>query len=557
LTLLYLARSCGLALALNVVLACSKQMNSLTLSHSHLLDSTLLLYSGLTLGCLLQVATGDSWASNVSRTLMSRYRAKSGHDDHWIRVFFVSYILINGIVLLNIVVAVLLDEFMTTVARSKANDASEATRQVKEALKKQNSTSAGPLDALVRGMLDFTDYDDLMRRITNLYNRLDLDDSGAVSLEELNLGLGKLKLSKPVRLSVDDFGLVTNGCKLLNADGELTLAAFEEMMLKQVRSFCHRKVVLAMSRYGADESTKEVIFALKIIMLTVDNVDSTLEHVHHHAAHHRQLSRKGRKEILNRLFRRFMKNAFRAWEECVWPNGNEEKGGMREGGRDGNRHVAVAGAALDFEQVQVLPAAGMRVDRRSQRDAAWRADEGENGGRRRVRGSSPPDPLPDPLPKGAGGAEGEGERGPGGGGGGSGGEQARIMEMMEKLDRILGLQHSCTALAVKEKDEALAKAQAQIQQMAAEQLELEGRLRQMQSFVRAESSPELAHGEQFNGERHSPSKASTPQGEAVSNAEENGGNDREQEEAEGCRNSKLKDGNHVDLQCGNGIQCMN
>jgi hypothetical protein len=75
---------------------------------------------------------------------------------------------------------------------------------------------------------------------------------------------------------------------------------------------------------------------------------------------------------------------------------------MREGGRDGNRHVAVAGAALDFEQVQVLPAAGMRVDRRSQRDAAWRADEGENGGRRRVRGSSPPDPLPDPLPKGAG-----------------------------------------------------------------------------------------------------------------------------------------------------------
>jgi hypothetical protein len=130
------------------------------------------------------------------------------------------------------------------------------------------------------------------------------------------------------------------------------------------------------------------------------------------------------------------------------------------------------------------------------------------------------------------------------------------MEMMEKLDRILGLQHSCTALAVKEKDEALAKAQAQIQQMAAEQLELEGRLRQMQSFVRAESSPELAHGEQFSGKRHSFCKTSTPGGEAVSNAEQNGMNYREQEEAEGCRNSKLKDGNNVDLQGGNDIQCM-
>ena len=73
------------------------------------------------------------------------------------------------------------------------------------------------------------------------------------------------------------------------------------------------------------------------------------------------------------------------------------------------------------------------------------------------------------------------------------------MEMMEKLDRILGSQESFTALAVKEKDEALAKAQERIQQMAAEQLELEGKLRQLQSFVRrvAEGSPELAHGEHF------------------------------------------------------------
>jgi hypothetical protein len=467
-------------------------------------------------------------------------------------MFFVSYIIINGIVLLNIVVAVLLDEFMTTVARSKAKEASEATRQVREELKKQNSTSAGPLDALVRGMLDFTNYDDLMRRISNLYNRLDLDDSGAVSLEELNLGLGKLKLSKPVRLSVDEFNLMTNGCTLLNADGELTLAAFEEMMLNQVRSFCHRKVVLAMNRYGADESTKEVIFALKIIMLTVDNVDSTLEHVHHHAAHHRQFRRKGRKEILNRLFKRFMSKAFRAWEEYVWPNGYEESQGVKEGGRDGNRHVAVAGAARNFEQVQVLPAAGMRINRRSQRDAAWRADEGDGGWWSRVRGSSPPHSLP----KGAGGAGGEGEGRAGGGGGGPGGEQASIMEMMEKLDRILGSQESCTALAVKEKDKALAKAQERIQQMAAEQLELEGKLRQLQSFVRAEALPELAHGEQFSGKRHSFCKTSTPGGEAVSNAEQNGVNYREQEEAEGCRNSKLKDGNNVDLQGGNDIQCM-
>ena len=63
----------------------------------------------------------------------------------------------------------------------------------------------GPLDALVRGLISFTNQDDLLTRISHLYMRLDLDESGALDLEELNAGLKKFQTAsaKFVRLSQD------------------------------------------------------------------------------------------------------------------------------------------------------------------------------------------------------------------------------------------------------------------------------------------------------------------------------------------------------------------
>ena len=45
--------------------------------------------------------------------------------------YFVSYVLIVGVVLMNIVVAVLLDEFISTVAREKSEQ-ENASRKEKE-----------------------------------------------------------------------------------------------------------------------------------------------------------------------------------------------------------------------------------------------------------------------------------------------------------------------------------------------------------------------------------------------------------------------------------------
>ena len=100
-------------------------------------------------------------------------------------------------------VAVLLDEFISTVAKEKAEKRQRQLQELQE-LKHDDGTPEGPLDPLVRSLMIYTNQDDLMRRISNLYARLDLDESGAIDLDELNEGLKKLNAAHFVSLSPDE-----------------------------------------------------------------------------------------------------------------------------------------------------------------------------------------------------------------------------------------------------------------------------------------------------------------------------------------------------------------
>ena len=112
------------------------------------------------------------WASHVGtmtheqiwRRIICEMDVVPARHKHWV-------------VLMNIVVAVLLDEFISVVAAEKANArAEEQEKRDKE--KVVNAIAEGPLDALVRSLLAYTTKDDLHRRIFNLYQRVDLDQSG-------------------------------------------------------------------------------------------------------------------------------------------------------------------------------------------------------------------------------------------------------------------------------------------------------------------------------------------------------------------------------------------
>ena len=111
-------------------------------------------------------------------------------------IFFVSYVLIAWGVLLNIVVAVLLDELFQKMAKRRATDAKEAA----EAL-----CTPHCLDPLMTVLADSESMEELRTSITSIFASLDADASGAIGFEEMREGLPKmLEANDPAAQDTDD-----------------------------------------------------------------------------------------------------------------------------------------------------------------------------------------------------------------------------------------------------------------------------------------------------------------------------------------------------------------
>ena len=103
-----------------------------------------------------QVSTGDAWASTVARNLITGIGIDGDYDNEHpvsasmvalVGFFFASYVLVVGVVLMNIVIAVLLDEFISTVEREKQ----EAKARRRGARHTQQSCGCGSLGPSYQG----------------------------------------------------------------------------------------------------------------------------------------------------------------------------------------------------------------------------------------------------------------------------------------------------------------------------------------------------------------------------------------------------------------------
>ena len=223
---------------------------------------------------LFQCATGDSWASSITRDLMDLGDGGDYDGNYWLMVgapiFFVSFMLVVNIMLMNIVIAVLLDEFILCAQAEKERLADAGAAEARAA----TGIIDGPLDPVFENMLaDFTSNRDLLHRIQVLWDWLDLDESGDVTLSEFNEGLKKLGLSDPIRLTMEEFSVLatTEHGSLLNKDLTLSRAGFEQLMLRHLRIFSRRKTALALKRaQGSDSGSADVLFGVKIALSAID-----------------------------------------------------------------------------------------------------------------------------------------------------------------------------------------------------------------------------------------------------------------------------------------------
>lgn len=94
--------------------------------------------------------------------------------------------LVAGVVLINIVVAVLLDEFLTTMAKTR-----QAFEQ-EDAIRSNPIFDDRNLDPLMEVLAKYRSCQDLYDAIDKIFRRLDLDCSGGVGYSEMRDGLPRM-----------------------------------------------------------------------------------------------------------------------------------------------------------------------------------------------------------------------------------------------------------------------------------------------------------------------------------------------------------------------------
>jgi len=225
---------------------------------------------------MFQVCTFDNWADGISRD-------EDGSVTFRAAVFFVSFVIIVGWVILNIVVAVLLDEFVESVTK----DRNEEIEKVLAQENKQMRSLGSPLDPLLHILSTFTTSTDLSARITKIFELIDIEEVGSVSYEDFMYGLRQLSFNPPIHLSYDDFlsmvrdhdaNLASGRGGVLNSAGRMEESGFEGLMREQLRHYVQRHTSQAMQGAAASGSAiGHVLFSLKLLSTTVEDINATLQ----------------------------------------------------------------------------------------------------------------------------------------------------------------------------------------------------------------------------------------------------------------------------------------
>ena len=119
-----------------------------------------------------------------------------------------------------------------------------------------------PLQPLLASLEDFRDMQTLNRRIGDIFEYLDRDQSVSLSMHELNSGLRRLKYRPPISLGSDDWDSMVIRTGLCNARGEVDKMGFTIMIKDQMRQFILNRLVTSLA--VADPIQGSMISMLKL-----------------------------------------------------------------------------------------------------------------------------------------------------------------------------------------------------------------------------------------------------------------------------------------------------
>jgi len=210
---------------------------------------------------MFQVMTGDAWATEVMKSTMPE-----GAMDPTSILFFVSFMLVGNLVLINIVIAVLLDEFLTTLSRSR-----EET--IRAAGLERSIAECHVLDPLLEVLSQYRSRADLRQSIVALFERMDCDGSGYVNFDEMTQMLSKQLMN--IYFSQEDWDEICVQ-HIANHDGHpryaLSPSEFERMIMHQLKLYHFRHINRAI--VGGENTENISLLVLKWMLTREEERDA-------------------------------------------------------------------------------------------------------------------------------------------------------------------------------------------------------------------------------------------------------------------------------------------
>ena len=202
---------------------------------------------------------------------MRFFFAADGSVPYGPAFFFISFIVLVAWTLLQVVVALLLDNFNSATAKEKEEEAAALVTE-------NDGDEVRVLDPVLAQLSHFdTDYD-LKARINLLFAVIDHDDSETLDYEKLAYGLHKLEYEPPVQLTQNDYKHFTGG-----KNGVLDSKAFEMCMRRELKLYGQRQMQTAMVM-DRESELAPIMIVFKLLLNATQHVthldtQSVLQHL--------------------------------------------------------------------------------------------------------------------------------------------------------------------------------------------------------------------------------------------------------------------------------------
>eukprot|EP00802_Teleaulax_amphioxeia_P002735 Tamp_02738.p1 GENE.Tamp_02738~~Tamp_02738.p1 ORF type:complete len:690 (-),score=97.12 Tamp_02738:1216-3285(-) len=218
---------------------------------------------------MVQVSTGDGWATDVLRPLLAAGEHTSDHFQWMTGCFFVVYIFMVHLVLLNVAVAVLLEGFLTALTDFQGMDrAAEGQEEYKKLSK--------CLDPIISTLANFHSEEHLGYMINRFFEYLDVDDNGYVSYAEMKKGMEKLDIQPKIKFSAEDFDEFTRDHEYTEEDGNVSRDNFEKCMRLELKGYAFRIAAHQMNQAVKEGENSNDYMYNKIVMREVFDVSKRL-----------------------------------------------------------------------------------------------------------------------------------------------------------------------------------------------------------------------------------------------------------------------------------------